>query len=79
MGKEYMNRLNSQENLNNYLNGTLDNTRNLVLEKYQSQQKLAGEHITIDPNERYKTEMQKQYTDKNISRLLLKAAGNISD
>jgi hypothetical protein len=33
----------------------------------------------VDPNERYKTEMQKQYTDKNISRLLLKAAGNISD
>lgn len=34
----------------------------------------------MDPNERYKTEMQKQYTDKNISRLLLKAAGNnISD
>ncbi len=25
------------------------------------------------------TEMQRRYTDKNISRILLKAAGNISD
>lgn len=36
MGKEYVQRLNSQENLNTYLNGTLENTRNLALEKYQS-------------------------------------------
>lgn len=40
---------------------------------------MAGQYITVDPNERFVTEMQRRYTDKNISRLLLKAAGNISD
>jgi hypothetical protein len=35
----------------------------------------------VDPKERYQSEMQKAYTDKNLSRLLQKAAGSnhISD
>jgi len=33
----------------------------------------------VDPTERYRTEMQKAYTDKNLKRLLQKTIGNVSD
>jgi hypothetical protein len=36
MGKEYVQRMNSQDNVNAFFNDTIDNTRNLALEKYQT-------------------------------------------
>lgn len=35
---------------------------------------MAAQYITVDPNERFKTEFQKAYTDKNLKRLLQKTS-----
>lgn len=40
---------------------------------------MAGVMTTVDPAERYRTEMQKAYTDKNLKRLIQKTTGNSSD
>ena len=52
---------------------------NTITEKYRQQIKQAGEHIKVDPADRFKTEQQRAFTNKNLKRLLQKANGNPSD
>lgn len=37
---------------------------------------MAAQYITVDPNERFKTEFQKAFTDKNLKRLLQKTSAS---
>jgi hypothetical protein len=50
-----------------------------ITEKYKSQIKQAGDLIKVDPADRFKTEQQRAFTNKNLKRLLQKAAGNPVD
>jgi hypothetical protein len=57
--------------------GEDDHAHNLA-RKYKSQMKAAQQYISVDPADRFKTEQQKAYTDKNIKRLLQKTADPMS-
>jgi len=51
-------------------------TNGNITQKYKAQIKQAGEHIKVDPADRFKTEQQRAFTNKNLKRLLQKAVGN---
>lgn len=46
---------------------------------YKAQVKQAGVYIRVDPLDRFKTEQQKAYTDKNLKKLLEKTGAQVSD